>query len=67
MDEEIDVNKLRKELGAAVQADDDYWRENEAKFRAVRQKVSSYEEFRYVQCYMVVQLQSALCVILGIL
>ncbi|XP_065886394.1 coiled-coil domain-containing protein 103-like isoform X2 [Dysidea avara] len=46
MDEEIDVNKLRKELGAAVQADDDYWRENEAKFRAVRQKVSSYEEFR---------------------
>jgi len=46
MDEEINVNKLRKELGAAVQADENYWRENEAKFRAVRQKVSTYEEFR---------------------
>jgi len=46
MEEEIDVNKLRKELGAALQADENYWRENEAKFRAVRQKVSSYEEFR---------------------
>jgi len=49
MDEEIDVKKLRKELGAAVRADENYWRENEAKFRAVRQKVSSYEEFRCAQ------------------
>lgn len=46
MSDEIDVTKLRKELGQAVEADEEYWRENEAKFRAVRQNVSSYEEFR---------------------
>jgi len=46
MSDEIDVNKLRRQLGQAVEADEVYWRENEAKFRAVRQKVSSYEEFR---------------------
>lgn len=46
MSDEVNVSKLRKELGEAVKADETYWRENEAKFRAVRQKVSSYEEFR---------------------
>ena len=47
MSDEVNVNKLRKQLGEAVEADEAYWRENDAKFRAVRQKVSSYEEFRY--------------------
>ena len=46
MNDEINVNKLRKQLGEAVEADEVYWRENDAKFRAVKQKVSSYEEFR---------------------
>lgn len=46
MSDEIDMSKLRKQLGEAVQADEVYWRENDAKFRAVRQKVASYEEFR---------------------
>lgn len=46
MSDEIDVSRLCKQLGEAVEADEVYWRENDAKFRAVRQKVSSYEEFR---------------------
>lgn len=46
MSDEIDASRLCKQLGEAVEADEVYWRENDAKFRAVRQKVSSYEEFR---------------------
>lgn len=42
----IDFRALEKELEEAVVADEKYQRENEAKFRAVRQKVASYEEFR---------------------
>ncbi|KAJ6660610.1 hypothetical protein lerEdw1_017607 [Lerista edwardsae] len=42
----IDFRALEKELEAAVAADEKYKRENEAKFRAVHQKVASYEEFR---------------------
>nr|XP_056719856.1 coiled-coil domain-containing protein 103 [Euleptes europaea] len=42
----IDFRALEKELQEAVAADEKYQRENEAKFRAVRQKVASYEEFR---------------------
>ncbi|KFV86611.1 Coiled-coil domain-containing protein 103, partial [Struthio camelus australis] len=42
----IDFSALEKELRAAVAADEKYERENSAKFRAVHQKVASYEEFR---------------------
>lgn len=45
-EESIDFNKLQREFYTAKEADRKYWRENEAKFRAVNQKVGSYEEFR---------------------
>ena len=45
-DEGIDFRKLEKELALAVEADAMYERENSAKFRAVGQRVGSYEEFR---------------------
>ncbi|XP_053217948.1 coiled-coil domain-containing protein 103 [Podarcis raffonei] len=42
----IDFRALEKELEEAIAADEKYQRENEAKFRAVHQKVATYEEFR---------------------
>ncbi|XP_054449261.1 coiled-coil domain-containing protein 103 [Pteronotus mesoamericanus] len=42
----IDFKALEKELQAALTADEKYQRENAAKFRAVEQRVASYEEFR---------------------
>ncbi|KAM3863753.1 dynein axonemal assembly factor 19 [Diretmus argenteus] len=42
----IDFSALEKELQAAVEADGRSLRENQAKLRAVDQKVSSYQEFR---------------------
>ncbi|KAH0626952.1 hypothetical protein JD844_002270 [Phrynosoma platyrhinos] len=42
----IDFRALEKELEQAIASDEKYKRENDAKFRAVRQKVASYEEFR---------------------
>lgn len=45
-DEGIDFRKLENELALAVEADEKYLRENDAKFRAVNQRVGSYEEFR---------------------
>ncbi|XP_064635303.1 coiled-coil domain-containing protein 103-like [Lineus longissimus] len=45
-EDRIDFDKLELELNAAVEADSKYWRENDAKFRALDQKVGSYEEFR---------------------
>ncbi|XP_003222659.2 coiled-coil domain-containing protein 103 [Anolis carolinensis] len=42
----IDFRALEKELGQAIASDEKYKRENDAKFRAVHQKVASYEEFR---------------------
>ncbi|XP_023602700.1 coiled-coil domain-containing protein 103 isoform X2 [Myotis lucifugus] len=42
----IDFKALEKELQAAVTADEKYQRENAAKFRAMEQRVASYEEFR---------------------
>lgn len=44
--EVIDVDKLERELVTALEADRKYSRENDAKFRAVHQKVATYEEFR---------------------
>ena len=49
-DEGIDFRKLEKELALAVEADAKYNRENDAKFRAVEQRVASYEEFRDIVC-----------------
>ena len=43
----IDFAKLEKELDQAVEKDARYWRENEAKFRAVEQRVETYEQFRW--------------------
>lgn len=45
-EESIDFRKLEKELSAAVEADAKYWRENDAKLRAVEQRVETYEEFK---------------------
>lgn len=45
--ESINFNKLEKELMQAVEADARYWRENDAKIRAVTNKVASYEEFKW--------------------
>ena len=42
----IDFGKLEAEVYDAVDADDKYQRENDAKFRAVNQRVATYEEFR---------------------
>lgn len=42
----IDFNKLEKQLLVAVEEDAKYQRENDAKFRAVAQRVASYEEFK---------------------
>ena len=46
--DEINFSKLERELSAAVEADKKYSRENAAKFRAVEQRVGSYEEFRNI-------------------
>ncbi|XP_056157933.1 coiled-coil domain-containing protein 103 [Lampris incognitus] len=42
----INFSALERELCAAVEADQRYQRENDAKLRAINQKVGSYEEFR---------------------
>ncbi|KAM5135460.1 dynein axonemal assembly factor 19 [Mantella aurantiaca] len=42
----LDFRELERELANAVAADEKYRRENDAKFRAIHQKVASYEEFR---------------------
>lgn len=47
MTEKIDIKRLERELVSAVEADKKYWRENDAKFRAIHQKVATYEEFRF--------------------
>jgi len=49
-EDKVDFAKLEKELANAVEADQRYWRENDAKLRAVNQKVATYDEFRYVAC-----------------
>ena len=45
----INFDKLEKELQSAVDADAKYWRENDAKFRAIEQKVATYDDFKYEQ------------------
>ena len=45
-EDKVDFDKLEKELANAVEADQRYWRENDAKLRAVHQNVATYDEFR---------------------
>ena len=42
----INFDKLESELDAAVEADARYQRENDAKFRAIHQKVPTYDDFK---------------------
>jgi len=42
----LDFKELEKELKDCIKEDEKYWRENDAKLRAVNQKVSTYEEFK---------------------
>jgi len=42
----VDFNKLEEEVTAAMEAEAHYYRENDAKFRAINQRVATYEEFR---------------------
>ncbi len=42
---EVDLRRLEATVATAIQQDERYQRENDAKFRAVAQKVQSYEEF----------------------
>ncbi|NXP45412.1 CC103 protein, partial [Heliornis fulica] len=44
----LDPRELERELRAAVAADERRERENDAKLRAMRQRVASYEEFRNI-------------------
>lgn len=44
----INFDKLEKEVQKAVKADEKYWRENSAKFRAIEQRVPTYEDFRQI-------------------
>ncbi|XP_049835050.1 coiled-coil domain-containing protein 103 [Schistocerca gregaria] len=43
---EINVKELEAELQKQIDDDARYWRENDAKFRAIDQKVATYDEFR---------------------
>ncbi|XP_072033503.1 dynein axonemal assembly factor 19-like [Amphiura filiformis] len=45
-EDKIDFQKLERELEAAVETDAQYWRENDAKMRAVEQRVETYEQFK---------------------
>lgn len=44
---DISVSSLEREMVSALEADRRYQRENDAKFRAIHQRVGTYEEFRY--------------------
>lgn len=44
----IDFDKLESKVNKAVEDEKLYWLRNDAKFRAVRQKVGTYDEFREI-------------------
>lgn len=44
----LNVNRLESDLQAAVRREQRYWNENDAKFRAVYQKVATYDDFKFV-------------------
>ena len=45
-DDDVDFKNLAKEVSYALAKNEKYQRENDAKFRAIHQKVKSYDEFR---------------------
>ncbi|PNF33647.1 Coiled-coil domain-containing protein 103 [Cryptotermes secundus] len=45
-DDTINFSALETELHAALEEDAKYWRENDAKLRAVEQRVATFDEFR---------------------
>lgn len=45
-DDNIDFKKLEDQFANALASDEKYQRENNAKFRAIHQKVGTYDEFR---------------------
>nr|XP_002128158.1 coiled-coil domain-containing protein 103 [Ciona intestinalis] len=45
-DDDLNFHEIQRELCNAVARDEKYQRENDAKFRAINQKVQSYDEFR---------------------
>ncbi|KAK6960968.1 coiled-coil domain-containing protein 103 [Biomphalaria glabrata] len=45
-DDHLDLKKLEEEVQTAVVNDERYWRENDAKIRAVEQRVPTYDDFR---------------------
>lgn len=49
-EDKVDFEVLETELRNAIQEDFKYWRENSAKLRAINQRASSYDEFRYKMC-----------------
>ena len=44
----IDVEKLQNQVKKEVLAEQKYWRENDAKLRAIEQRVPTYEDFRQI-------------------
>ena len=44
----IDVEKLQNQVQKEVLAEQKYWRENDAKLRAIEQRVPTYEDFRQI-------------------
>lgn len=46
VNESVDFKELEKELRECIKEDERYWRENNAKLKAVDQRVASYDEFR---------------------
>ena len=45
---QIDVDKIRDQVRREVMAEEKYWRENDAKMRAVEQRVPTYEDFKQI-------------------
>lgn len=45
-DDTVNFSALETELQAAIEEDAKYWQENGAKFRALEQRVATYDEFR---------------------
>ena len=42
----LNIDKLETELHRSVREEERHWHENDAKLRAVQQKVATYDEFR---------------------
>lgn len=44
----IDIEKIQQQVKKEVLAEEKYWRENDAKLRAIDQRVPTYEDFRQI-------------------